>query len=84
MEEIKAERVKDYNEIIENDKTNICYFRDYQYNLWYLWHPKQGFINILDHTIIVHEDKTITVKEDIVLKDKTRGNLINGQWIEKK
>lgn len=82
----QALRVKDFHDV---DDSKICYFfiKD---DGWYVHFPDAGLGSIRKHTIIEHEDSTISVSPSILLTGHDQsgetvhkhGYLTRGVWTE--
>jgi hypothetical protein len=63
-----SKRIDDYVEI---DDTEICYWKES--GIWWLYLPGCGIANLANHTVVEHENKTITVSPSILLTGHDAG-----------
>jgi len=68
---------------VDVDDSAICYWKD-EYGLWWIYFPGGGAGVLSQHTIIEHEDQTITVTPSILTHGHghkpIHGFLTRGVW----
>lgn len=80
----QAKRIQSYADL---DETQMCYFKNDEDGLWYLYLPGCGLANLGNHKITEHEDGTITANPSILTtghhqgqQTQKHGYLEHGVW----
>lgn len=86
MSEETAVRIEGIGKV---DDSKICYWKDKEDGIWWLYLPGCGAGMLIKHAVVEHEDGTITVTPSILMaghyqgtKTQRHGYLTKGVWRE--
>ena len=63
------------------DDTRVCYWK--QDGSWWIYLPRAGVGRLVNHTIIEHEDGTISVSPSVGLRNSLEGGFARHGYLER-